>query len=368
MAIEIIKMRWVEQGIWKDKWDEMAAGRYRNIGRWKHEEPLEPESETETEAEPPPPPFSLFGISQNQPQPKLRRPKTDEEKRQISERRVVREREREASRPYHQFIYQISKERERIQDESANGKDADADDINTRAYEKVKNTWTKRGMWKERWGIVPGMSWKHEEPLEEEAVDNSTFVLANPLVNNSHDAREAPTRHIFGSSSPILSNHRQTSGIMSTSQQGPSADVDSTRIENDDTERSSSASNLPRPGTGKRVLRPTTGRALRPSRKQPSHEDGQPQPLANASLGPVHSSKVSKVTGKKRLGPQRRLNASQEVASGDPPLLSDPNIAEPIPQAACIPPRRSKRLAPPEPTTAKGLTWVTSTDSLKDIS
>lgn len=38
-AIETVKKRWVEQGIWKDKWDEMTDGRYMNVG-WKHEEPL----------------------------------------------------------------------------------------------------------------------------------------------------------------------------------------------------------------------------------------------------------------------------------------------------------------------------------------
>ena len=154
---------------------------------------------------------------------------------------------------------------------------------------------------------------------------------------------------------------------MSTSQQGPSADVDSARLENSNAERSPSASNSPRPKTGKWVLRPTTRQALRASRKKPSHKDGQPQPVASASLGPVHSSKVSKATGKKRPGPQRWSNASQEVFSGDPPLLSSPDIAELLPQTASIPPRRSKRLQPPEPSIAEGPTGITSTDSLKSI-
>lgn len=314
----------------------------------------------------PPRPFS-FGTSLKLPQPKPRPAKSDNEKRWIEERRAVRERQREASRPYHQFVYQISKERERIQDESANEEGADAADINTRSYENVKNTWTKRGIWNGRWGILPGMSWKHEVPLEEEAADDPAFVPANPLVNGSHNAGEAPTGRIFGSPSPVASNHRQTSGIMSTSQQGPSADVDSARLENGDAVRSPSASNSPRLGMGKQVLRPTTGQALRPSRKLPSQKDGQPQPVASASLGPVHSSKVSKATGKKRPGPQRRLNASQEVSPGDPPLLSGPDIAKPLPQAASIPPRRNKRLEPPEPSTDKGPTGITSTDSPKVI-
>lgn len=346
-ARETVKKRWIEQGIWKNKWDDTADG------LWRHEEPLELDAElgTDTEAASPPHPFS-FGMPQKPPQPNPRRSKSNDEKQRVAERRAVREREREASRPYHQFAYQISKERERIQDESASGEGTDAADINTRAYENVKNTWIKRGIWNGRWGILPGMSWKHEWPLEEEAADDPAPVPANPPVNGSHDAGEAPTRRIFGSPSPVASNHRQTSGIMSTSQQGPSADVDSARLENGDAERSPSASNSPHPRTCKRALRPTTGQALQPSRKKPSHKDRQPQPVASVSLGPVHSSKVSKATRKKRPGPQHRPNASQEVSSGDPPLLSGPDIAEPLPQTAGKPPRKSKLLEPPEPSAA----------------
>ncbi|KAI9861236.1 MAG: hypothetical protein M1813_005409 [Trichoglossum hirsutum] len=194
IASENVKKFWVEQGIWNNKWNQFA------YGRWKHEEPpkLESESETDSEAGLSPPIFSIFPKSQ----PKPRKPKSDDEKRRIAERRVIRE-------------------RERIQ-ESENGEDADAADINTRAYENVKNTWAKRGIWNGRWGILPGMSWKHEEPLEEEPVDGPAPVPANPHVNGSHDASAI---HIFGSPSPVESNHRQTSGTMDTSQQRPSGDV-----------------------------------------------------------------------------------------------------------------------------------------------
>ena len=101
------------------------------------------------------------------------------------------------------------------------GKALTAADINTRAYENVKNTWTKRGIWNKRWGILPGMSWKHEEPLEEEAADGPVPVPANPLVNGSHEAGEAPAIRIFGSPPPVESNHRQASGALNSSQQGP---------------------------------------------------------------------------------------------------------------------------------------------------
>ena len=141
-----------------------------------------------------------------------------------------------------------------------NGEGAGAADINTTAYENVKNTWTKRGIWNKRWGILPGMSWKHEEPLEKEAADGPTSVPANSLVNGSHEAGEALAIHIFGYPSPVESNHSQASGALNSSQQGPSADIDSAELENGNAERSPSAPNSPRLRTGKWVLRPTTGR------------------------------------------------------------------------------------------------------------
>jgi hypothetical protein len=68
--------------------------------RWKYEEPLKLELESETDLEVG---FSapLFSFSLKELHLKLRRPKSDEEKRRIAERRVVQEREHEASRPYH---------------------------------------------------------------------------------------------------------------------------------------------------------------------------------------------------------------------------------------------------------------------------
>jgi hypothetical protein len=107
------------------------------------------------------------------------------------------------------------------------------------------------------------MSWKHEEPL----------VPANPLVNGSHEAGEAPAIRIFGSPSPVQSNHRQVSGALNSSQQGPPADIDSAGSENGNAERSST-SNSPPPSSGKRVLRLTTGQALLPSKRKASHKDG----------------------------------------------------------------------------------------------
>lgn len=219
------------------------------------------------------------------------------------------------------------------------------------------------------------MSWKHEEPLEEETA-NSPAPQANPVENGSHEVGDAPLRNLFGSpvtnlsergifirnSSPIESNHSQASGVINTSQQGPPTDIDSPELENGDGEHSTSVSNSPHPRTDKRVLRPTTGEASRPSRKKPAHKDEQLQPATSASLGPVHLSKVSKAAGKKKPGPQ--LNISKNASPGSLPLSSSVDTAEPQPSPPPnhITPRRSNRIQAHVPSVAKGSTRTASTD------
>jgi hypothetical protein len=324
--------------------------------------------ETDTEAAPLPRPFS-FALPQILLQPNPKR-KNDNGKQRIADRRAVREYERKASRLYHQFVYQISRERERIQDESRSveGVGTGNADINITAYENVKNTWTERGIWNKRWGILPGMSWKHEEPLDEETANN-TSPQANRVENGSHEVGGTPAIRIFGSPSPIESNHRQASGAMNTSQQRLSADIDSVGLGNGDAERSPPPPNLPRFRTGNRVLRPTTGQASRPSKREPSNKGELPQPIASTSLGPVHPSKISKATGKKRPASQRRMQISKSISSGGLPLSSVVDVAKLPPSPARVSPRRSKRIQRLEPGMPNDTTEMASasTDSIRGI-
>jgi hypothetical protein len=172
---------------------------------------------------------------------------------------------------------------------------------------------------------------------------------------------EAPTIHILGS--PLVdSNHRQASGVLNSSQQGSSADIDPAGLENGNAERSPSAPNSPRLRTGKRVLRPTAGQELLPSKRKASHKDGQP---ASASRGPVHSSKVAKASGKRKRS-QRRLNISQKLSSDGLPLSFDMDAAKPpSPSLDYIAPRRSKRIQPPVPSASKDPTGTASSNLSK---
>ena len=124
-------------------------------------------------------------------------------------------------------------------------------------------------------------------------------------------------------------------------------------MENGNAERSPSAPNSPLPSS-------TTGQALLLSKRKASHKDGQP---TNASLGPVHSSKVTKATGK-RIGSQQRVNISQKVSSNGLPLSSCVNAAEPQPSPSPdrVTPRRSKRIQPSVSSVAKDPAKTASTD------
>ncbi|PHH90349.1 hypothetical protein CDD83_3911 [Cordyceps sp. RAO-2017] len=159
-ADESVKGHWIAQGIWRDEWNPTQPGRLGRPGaRWKHENPYEPESETEddTEDDTEPEPLGLFG---RKPKPPRRRLKSKEERQRIEERRPAREQARQASRPFAQFVYQLSLERERMLDGEARARglrpngtandnegsyaDAEADmlslpDLNSRAYGLVKD-------------------------------------------------------------------------------------------------------------------------------------------------------------------------------------------------------------------------------------
>lgn len=342
LSKEIVKKRWIEQGIWNEDWSDAHPW------RWRHEEPLKPGSESRSESEAEAEakasnPFSIF--STKSAEREERRPRTNQETRRTEERRAVREHEREASRPLHQFVYQILKEGERIRDESSSGNGAvvpDPADINTRTYNTVKSTWIKRGIWNRKWGILPGMSWKHEQPLkdmlDEEMRDYDIARAQEPPLEADELAGAAPAppgRNPFASSPPDERPHEPNQpeiNIPNEPLQDPADDaLHLAPLPNDNAEEEELA---PR--------RPAVQKRRRGKKQLPSQEvEEGARPGDTAPLMPVHASRVSKAAPKKKgTSSQQRMN------------VSEPSIPDlPTTQPAPVTPRRSKRLQEAESAT-----------------
>jgi hypothetical protein len=87
--------------------------------------------------------------------------------------------------------------------------------------------------------------------------------------------------------------------------------------------------------------------------------------VASASLGQVHSSKVSKAAGKKKPSPQQGLNISQKVSSSGLTLSSSVDAAEPQLLLDCVTLHKSKQINLPVTSVAKDPTRTASIDLSK---
>ncbi|KAK8074551.1 hypothetical protein PG997_009214 [Apiospora hydei] len=336
-ARAVVKERWIEQGIWNDEW-----GPGMPTGLWKHEEPLDTKSESDSENDPETqarPLFSAAATSET--------PKSEAKLHRLAERQLVREREREASRPFHQFVYQVSAERERIRSKRkpSEPNSLDQADINTKAYDNVKSIWVKRGIWYHRWGILPGMSWKHEQNLDAMLLEELGPRPETGAERDGSEAREEnmTPRPIFGpadSAAPdipddpprlladadelglqssnrdhqIPSPTHQTRSGESRGDEGPSATAESLWRSNE--------AQPPRRGRARRTTGMARGRTNAPA-------------------------KVSKPQPKKtKLKPRRGKKASVEVPPEPEPEQPQATLDRPEPPAAYTPetPRRSRRL------------------------
>lgn len=124
-AGQIVKNRWKEEGIWNDRWTGL-----RDMHYWAHEDPELAASRAEAS---------------------------------------------EATRPFQQFFHHVSNQRSLLLsgypsyhrdprgtslfptlDETRPG--PIRPDINTEAYSRVKEAWTKIGIWDDRWGVLPGLT------------------------------------------------------------------------------------------------------------------------------------------------------------------------------------------------------------------
>ncbi|KAL8725831.1 MAG: hypothetical protein Q9166_007118 [cf. Caloplaca sp. 2 TL-2023] len=205
-TFEAIKRSWEEQGIWNKRWDRTPFCK-RVFWRWKHEEPLESgcESDSDADAEDDSA-YQLF--SRTIPSKRKRKaPLSDEQRARL-------EHDREASRPIHQFLWQMSKERDVIRGEATLGEAATtADlDINTQAYKNIKALWEKRNIWDIKWGIMPGMSWKHERPREQGFQADSVPTQSQEAVVDTADIRAETPRSFSKPPTPPIPQNRLPNG------------------------------------------------------------------------------------------------------------------------------------------------------------
>jgi len=278
-AREILKADWIEQGIYNNKWKSL-----RNA-RWKHEEPLQLESASEPDSEGQ---HSLFGVQPKQP----RQSKNDKEKRRVAERRTKRELERQASRPNHQFRYQMNKVRKRIEEELMSGELTEIADIENKVYQTVKDLWVKWGIWWDgRWNILPGTSWKHEERSEQEAPFRFSSIPANePDTANLQFDESTPA---YEYPQPPMNDEE----VEASSLSGPDATNDAGQRTNTSQQALRPHAN-PHTGSARQAFRSTSVPRLRSSNRIRLSKAKQAQLTASTALGPVRPSKVSKASTK----------------------------------------------------------------------
>ncbi|KAF4445246.1 major royal jelly protein [Fusarium austroafricanum] len=256
-AAENVKKRWKAQGIWDDTWGITIPC------RWKHEERHDSDLVVDPNVK-----VNLFVGERTQA-------KSTEE----PHRKLMKRCEREASRQFYQFLYQVSAQRDLIQSECRPSDDpaeshiashrvlegpihhraaldawantrlaseelhcqrtsdspspSPSPDINTVAYTRVKDTWVKREIWNVKWGVLPGMTWKHEQPLEEMLLEE---MGPDPVPSQAEDATNSTEERpsLFRSLGPPVttspgaaittigqrsSHHLRDSGVLTASLQ-----------------------------------------------------------------------------------------------------------------------------------------------------
>lgn len=182
-----VRNRWVEQGVWKSKWGPswpkgtraegvwpMSGGPWPS-GGWGHEAEAEPRPKAQRIPEHNV--FGGWGLGSLEPV---------QETSVTEEPLAASECDTPASRPYHQFLYQLSKEVEWIKDELQSKVSTGPVDFDAKAYESIKDFWIKEKIWNPTCGALPGMIWMHEEFDKEgaEAPNNAEAPNGVEAPNN----------------------------------------------------------------------------------------------------------------------------------------------------------------------------------------
>ncbi|KIH91212.1 hypothetical protein SPBR_01630 [Sporothrix brasiliensis 5110] len=202
VARETVKARWQAWGIWEPHWEAEPHG------HWRHQTPLSPEplTDVDTDDEDHEDVYyreatrsNLFAIKK---MPSRVRTGYEQEVAELRQRARMAERryEHDRTRPLHVFVCHVAYEGERLfdseqqpeqeQEQEQAGRPDDtrvAVDIHTAAYQTVKAQWSERGIWNDQWGVLPGMTWKHEASLQSVVSDEMGDADMAQLERNLFD-------------------------------------------------------------------------------------------------------------------------------------------------------------------------------------
>jgi hypothetical protein len=218
-------------------------------------------------------------------------------------------------------------------------------DIGTTAYENIRSTWLRRLIWDKKWGTLPGMSWKHERPLEDLAIDSGPgpFELPAAELNRrfhilgngereqprGEDLDDYPAAVVF---EPPAAGSNPLFPMPGNGQRPRSPSIDSTVDLGGNAQRSRSTSRSP----------PHIVRRNDPStRRHGLRQREQNRSLTAAPLGPIHQSKVVKLPRTRR--PGRGQRAAGKVSDHSASSLGAEQ-REPGGEASSTSRRRSRRL------------------------
>ncbi|KAI0390040.1 hypothetical protein F5Y17DRAFT_86655 [Xylariaceae sp. FL0594] len=355
VAKAVVKKDWVEQGIWDERWKRKPRE------HWKHERPPELATQSETvirniftkQAEPCPEP-------EPEPEPK---------------------RKDEPSRPIFQFCHQVSKERELIikeihepgasvpklsdfvpelrspmRDDKPSIQQTTVSiplDVNSKAYERVRQRWVDRGIWVAKWGILPGMSWRHEEQSMDEWLREQMGAdfdrLHTPHVGPrqhwdkqrvSETPAAAPLPNIFPSSKKA-----ESSGTTNMPPQEKAPVIDEATLPSGDPDYPPTASGVsrdPNVEEAQKASSPVTPPKPRRGRQRLGGKGGHD--VAHSALGPIHPSKVTKAREKTRTAPLKVPKAEPQPGAQQEPALVPSDLQSPPKEEVPAPSQGSEHL------------------------
>lgn len=143
-AINNVRKCWINQGIWNYSWEIYHPHVY-----WNHDLPLRLWNAFILKVESPPAP-----AAEQEPDANKRLLASDSKVPQ-----PLSPTDSSASRPYHQFIYQVSREELWIRDQLKFEQLPGCVDVSAKAYESVKAFWIEQRIWDSNWTLLPGMEW-----------------------------------------------------------------------------------------------------------------------------------------------------------------------------------------------------------------